>query len=53
MPQKRKILKLRSIWDLFRSQTPFLTVLDPNTVAKMVRSLIDTCKSINLLYSYT
>ncbi|KAJ8071448.1 hypothetical protein OCU04_001768 [Sclerotinia nivalis] len=30
------------IWDLFRSQTPFLTVLDPATVAKMVRSLIDT-----------
>ncbi|KAM3078033.1 hypothetical protein ACMFMG_002668 [Clarireedia jacksonii] len=30
------------IWDLFRSQTPFLTVLDPSTVAKMVRSLIDT-----------
>ncbi|TGO08446.1 hypothetical protein BTUL_0209g00170 [Botrytis tulipae] len=30
------------IWDLFRSQTPFLTVLDPSTVARMVRSLIDT-----------
>lgn len=31
-----------SIWDLFRSQTPFLIVLDPATVARMVRSLIDT-----------
>ncbi|KAA8573951.1 hypothetical protein EYC84_005494 [Monilinia fructicola] len=30
------------IWDLFRSQAPFLTVLDPATMAKMVRSLIDT-----------
>lgn len=31
-----------SIWDLFRSQTPFLIMLDPATVAQMVRSLIDT-----------
>ncbi|KAG9245099.1 glycosyl hydrolase family 92-domain-containing protein [Calycina marina] len=30
------------IWDLFRSQMPFLIVLDPSTVARQVRSLIDT-----------
>ncbi|QSZ33880.1 hypothetical protein DSL72_005454 [Monilinia vaccinii-corymbosi] len=30
------------IWDLFRSQTPFLTVLDPAAMARMIRSLIDT-----------
>ncbi|KAE8450274.1 hypothetical protein EG329_006702 [Mollisiaceae sp. DMI_Dod_QoI] len=30
------------IWDLFRSQMPFLTVLDPATVTKQIRSLIDT-----------
>ncbi|CZR51712.1 probable alpha-1,2-mannosidase family protein [Phialocephala subalpina] len=30
------------IWDLFRSQMPFLTVLDPSTVTKQIRSLIDT-----------
>ncbi|RDW77967.1 putative alpha-1,2-mannosidase family protein [Coleophoma crateriformis] len=30
------------IWDLFRSQLPFLTILDPSTVTRMVRSLIDT-----------
>ena len=30
------------IWDLFRSQMPFLTVLDPATVAQQIRSLIDT-----------
>ncbi|TAQ88682.1 hypothetical protein B7494_g3017 [Chlorociboria aeruginascens] len=33
---------LYCIWDLFRSQMPFLTVLDPTTVAEVVRSLIDT-----------
>jgi len=31
-----------SIWDLFRSQMPFLIVLDPNAVIRQVRSLIDT-----------
>jgi len=31
-----------SIWDLFRSQVPFLIVLDPATVARQIRSLIDT-----------
>jgi putative alpha-1,2-mannosidase len=30
------------IWDLFRSQMPFLTILDPSTVARQIRSLIDT-----------
>ncbi|TPX14021.1 uncharacterized protein E0L32_000415 [Thyridium curvatum] len=30
------------LWDSFRSQIPFLTVLDPAAVAQMVRSLIDT-----------
>ncbi|KAK4169965.1 glycoside hydrolase [Cladorrhinum sp. PSN259] len=30
------------IWDLFRSQLPFLTIVDPSAVAEMVRSLIDT-----------
>lgn len=30
-----------SIWDLFRSQLPFLTIADPGTVTRMIRSLID------------
>ena len=30
------------IWDLFRSQMPFMIVLDPGFVAEAVRSLIDT-----------
>lgn len=30
------------IWDLFRSQMPFLTILDPTAIAEMVRSLIST-----------
>ncbi|POR35422.1 Glycosyl hydrolase 92 [Tolypocladium paradoxum] len=30
------------IWDSFRSQFPFLTVVDPEAVAQMVRSLIST-----------
>ncbi|SZF05428.1 unnamed protein product [Blumeria hordei] len=30
------------IWDLFRSQMPFLTILDPESIAKQIRSLIDT-----------
>lgn len=30
------------IWDLFRSQIPFLIITDPAAVAEMVRSLIDT-----------
>lgn len=30
------------IWDLFRSQLPFLTILDPAAVTEMIRSLIST-----------
>ncbi|KAF6822722.1 glycosyl hydrolase family 92 protein [Colletotrichum plurivorum] len=30
------------LWDSFRSQIPFLVILDPTAVAEMVRSLIDT-----------
>ena len=30
------------LWDSFRSQIPFLTVLDPASVTRMIRSLIDT-----------
>ncbi|KAI0014693.1 family 92 glycosyl hydrolase [Xylariomycetidae sp. FL0641] len=30
------------IWDLFRSQLPFLTILDTTSVEQMLRSLIDT-----------
>ncbi|KJZ77709.1 hypothetical protein HIM_02886 [Hirsutella minnesotensis 3608] len=30
------------IWDLFRSQAPFLAILDPEAVEQMVRSLIST-----------
>ncbi|EGX93817.1 alpha-1,2-mannosidase family protein, putative [Cordyceps militaris CM01] len=30
------------IWDLFRSQLPFLTILDPAAVSQMIRSLIST-----------
>ncbi|KAI0006755.1 glycoside hydrolase family 92 protein [Xylariaceae sp. FL0662B] len=30
------------LWDSFRSQIPFLTILDPASVAEMIRSLIDT-----------
>ncbi|KAI1331563.1 glycoside hydrolase family 92 protein [Xylariaceae sp. FL0255] len=30
------------LWDGFRSQLPFLTILDPSSVEQMIRSLIDT-----------
>ncbi|KAI0128021.1 glycosyl hydrolase family 92-domain-containing protein [Xylariales sp. AK1849] len=30
------------LWDSFRSQIPFLIILDPKAVAQMIRSLIDT-----------
>ncbi|KAL2884466.1 hypothetical protein SGCOL_000414 [Colletotrichum sp. CLE4] len=30
------------LWDSFRSQIPFLVIIDPTSVAQMVRSLIDT-----------
>ncbi|KAF1940855.1 hypothetical protein EJ02DRAFT_378895 [Clathrospora elynae] len=32
------------IWDMWRVQLPFLTVLDPLMMSKMVRSLLDTYK---------
>jgi putative alpha-1,2-mannosidase len=38
-----------SIWDLFRSQLPFLTITDPEAVAQMVRSLIDTYQHLGWL----
>ncbi|KAK3390072.1 glycoside hydrolase family 92 protein [Podospora didyma] len=37
------------IWDLFRSQLPFLTIVDPITVTEMVRSLIDTYRHVGWL----
>ncbi|OCL07352.1 glycoside hydrolase family 92 protein [Glonium stellatum] len=37
------------IWDLFRSQMPFLTILDPATLARMIRSLIDTYDHVGWL----
>ncbi|KAL1849140.1 hypothetical protein VTK73DRAFT_9940 [Phialemonium thermophilum] len=30
------------LWDSFRSQIPFLTIVDPAAVTQMIRSLIDT-----------
>ncbi|CZR55839.1 probable alpha-1,2-mannosidase [Phialocephala subalpina] len=30
------------IWDAFRSQLPFLTIIDPISLSEMVRSLLDT-----------
>ncbi|TEA13851.1 putative secreted glycosidase [Colletotrichum sidae] len=30
------------LWDSFRSQIPFLVIVDPKAVAEMVRSMIDT-----------
>jgi predicted alpha-1,2-mannosidase len=30
------------LWDSFRSQLPFLTIIDPASLTQMVRSLIDT-----------
>ncbi|KAK4226747.1 glycoside hydrolase [Podospora fimiseda] len=37
------------IWDLFRSQLPFLTIVDPTAVSEMVRSLIDTYRHVGWL----
>ncbi|KAH8669482.1 glycosyl hydrolase family 92-domain-containing protein [Tricladium varicosporioides] len=37
------------IWDAFRSQLPFLTLVDPNTLTSMIRSLLDTYKHIGWL----
>ncbi|KAF2202244.1 hypothetical protein GQ43DRAFT_318100 [Delitschia confertaspora ATCC 74209] len=30
------------LWDSFRSQLPFLTIVDPASITQMIRSLIDT-----------
>ena len=38
-----------SIWDLFRSQLPLLTITDPRAVTEMVRSLIDTYRHLGWL----
>ncbi|KAJ5663902.1 hypothetical protein N7507_004633 [Penicillium longicatenatum] len=32
------------LWDAFRAQHPFLTILDPKAQSRMVRSLLDTFK---------
>ena len=37
------------MWDSWRSQLPFLTVLDPSSVAQMIASLIDTQKHLGWL----
>ncbi|KAI9371392.1 glycosyl hydrolase family 92-domain-containing protein [Aspergillus egyptiacus] len=37
------------LWDSFRSQLPFLTILDPSAVTRMVRSLIDTQRHLGWL----
>ncbi|TVY84705.1 putative secreted glycosidase [Lachnellula suecica] len=37
------------IWDAFRSQLPFLTIVDPITLTGMVRSLLDTYKHLGWL----
>ncbi|CAL5870998.1 uncharacterized protein PFLUO_LOCUS5240 [Penicillium psychrofluorescens] len=37
------------LWDSFRSQIPFLTLIDPSSVAQMVRSLIDTQRHLGWL----
>ncbi|KAE8376297.1 glycosyl hydrolase family 92-domain-containing protein [Aspergillus bertholletiae] len=37
------------LWDSFRSQLPFLTIADPASLARMIRSLIDTQKHLGWL----
>ncbi|KJR84316.1 alpha-1,2-mannosidase family protein [Sporothrix schenckii 1099-18] len=37
------------IWDLFRSQMPFLTIIDPDALARMIRSLVDTYRHVGWL----
>ncbi|KAK4450759.1 glycoside hydrolase [Podospora aff. communis PSN243] len=37
------------IWDLFRSQLPFLTITDPTAISEMIRSLIDTYRHVGWL----
>lgn len=38
-----------SLWDSFRSQIPFLTIIDPAAVEEMIRSLIDTYSHLGWL----
>lgn len=38
-----------SLWDSFRSQIPFLTVVDTPAVEEMIRSLIDTYSNLGWL----
>ena len=38
-----------SIWDLFRSQLPFLTLIDPQPLGDMIKSLIDTYRHVGWL----
>ncbi|KAL4905945.1 hypothetical protein BDW74DRAFT_167579 [Aspergillus multicolor] len=37
------------LWDSFRSQIPFLTIVDPPAVTRMIRSLIDTQRHLGWL----
>ncbi|KAM3080351.1 hypothetical protein ACMFMG_005311 [Clarireedia jacksonii] len=37
------------IWDAFRSQLPFLTIIDPTALSEMIRSLLDTYKNLGWL----
>ncbi|KAL4948080.1 glycosyl hydrolase family 92-domain-containing protein [Aspergillus filifer] len=37
------------LWDSFRSQLPFLTIVDPPAVTRMIRSLIDTQRHLGWL----
>ena len=34
-----------SLWDSFRSQLPFLTILDPNSLSRMIRGLLNIYKN--------
>lgn len=37
------------IWDLFRSQMPFMTIVDPEAVTEQIRSLVDTYRHLGWL----
>lgn len=37
-----RLTRTTSLWDSFRSQIPFLTIVDPAAVEEVIRSLIDT-----------
>lgn len=49
MFQPCPIANEESLWDSFRSQLPFLTIFDPQSVTRMIRSLIDTQKHLGWL----